>query len=74
MTHTNVIYIYVQIYDKLSLEILKGTAVLLRTSVSQSAEIFVSVDCLCNKTTVMEIARKSQYLSQKSKLGEYLQK
>lgn len=63
-----------QIYDKLSLEILKGTAGLLRTSVSQSAEIFVSVDRLCNKTTVMEIARKSQDLSQKANLGEYLQK
>lgn len=73
MTHTNFIYIYVQIYDKLSLEILKSTAVLLRTSVSQSAEIFVSVDPLCSKTTVMEIARKSQYLSQKAKLGKYLQ-
>lgn len=73
MTHTNVIYIYVQIHDKLSLEILKNTAVLLKTSVAQSAEIFVSVDPLCNKTAEMEIVRKSQYLSQKAKLGKYLQ-
>lgn len=46
---------------------------LLRTSVSQSTEIFVSVDPSCNKTTVMGIARKSQYLSQKAKWGKYLQ-
>lgn len=59
-----------QIYDKLSLEILKSTAVLLRMSVSQSP---VSVDPLSNKTTAVEIARKSQYLSQKTKLGKYVQ-
>lgn len=72
MTLTNVIYIYVQIYDKLSLEILKSTAMLLRTSVSHNAEIFVSVDPSCNKTTVVEIARKSQFPSQKVKSGKYL--
>lgn len=65
--------LYVQIYYKLSLEIPKGTAVLLRNSVSQSAEIFAPFDSLCNKTTVMEIASKSQCLSQKAKLGKYLQ-